>query len=427
MSRRMDTAHRASGQRASDRVETFGCRLNSFESEVIRDHLGATGPGARIVFNTCAVTAEAERQARQAIRRARRSHPDAEIVVTGCAAQIHPDRYAGMPEVDRVVGNREKLLSATWSGTEALAVGDVMRASPAVPPLVAGFEGRVRGYLQVQQGCDHRCTFCTIPFGRGNNRSLPVEALIRQARTLVENGYRELALTGVDIASYGRDGSGQPLLGDMLRRLFAEVPDLPRLRLSSLDPAAIDRALLDLVAGEERLMPHLHLSIQSGHDLILKRMKRRHLRRDVLQLAGRLRDLRPGITLGADLIAGFPTETDDMFRASLDLVPEAGLTHLHVFPFSARANVPAARMPQVAQSTRRERARQLRRAGAAALRSHLDGRLGARERLLVERDGTGRTEHYLTVTVSGEHEPGAMVDAVVTGRDGERLRAVPAP
>ena len=420
MSRRMQDPHDP-----PDRVETFGCRLNSLESEIIRRHLARHGTGARIVFNTCAVTAEAERQARQAIRRARRSDPDAEIVVTGCAAQISPSRFAGMTEVDRIVGNREKLRAGTWSGSERILVSDVMEPDEAPPPTVNGFEGRVRGYLQVQQGCDHRCTFCTIPFGRGNSRSLPVETIVRQARELVDNGYRELVLTGVDIASWGRDTTGSPLLGDMVSRLCAEVPDLPRVRLTSLDPAAIDPALFRLVAEEPRLMPHVHLSIQAGHDLVLKRMKRRHSRRDVVALARRLRELRPDITLGADLIAGFPTETDDMFRATLDLVGEARLTHLHVFPFSARPGVPAARMPQVAVEVRRDRAGQLRRAGSAMLSSYLDSRVGMRERLLVERDGCGRTEHYLVLQVGGDPAPGSVVEAVVTARCGERLRGTP--
>lgn len=411
--------------RPADRIETFGCRLNSLESEVIRRHLAGQGAGGRIVFNTCAVTAEAERQARQAIRRARRSDPDAEIVVTGCAAQIAPARFAEMPEVDRVVGNREKLRAGTWCGSERMLVSDVMEPDDAPPPTVDGLEGRVRGYLQVQQGCDHRCTFCTIPFGRGNSRSLPVETIIRQARSLVDSGYRELVLTGVDIASWGRDMPGTPRLGDMVRRLCTAVCDLPRLRLTSLDPAALDPALLRLVAEEPRLMPHLHLSIQAGHDLVLKRMKRRHSRRDVLALAHRLRQLRPDITLGADLIAGFPTETDDMFRATLDLVDEAGLTHLHVFPFSARPGVPAARMPQVPVAVRRERARRLRRTGSAMLASHLEQRIGRRERMLVERNGTGRTEHYLVLETGGDPAPGSIVEAVVDARRGERLIGTP--
>ncbi len=416
----MDTPHPR-----ADRVETFGCRLNAFESEAIRGLLdGAPGARPRVVFNTCAVTAEAERQARQAIRRARRADPGAEIVVTGCAAQIDPARYAAMAEVDRVVGNAEKLRPEAWAGAARarVAAGDIAAARTVEPPPpVAGFEGRARGFVLVQQGCDHRCTFCIIPQGRGRNRSVPAAAVARQARALVANGYRELALTGVDIASWGADLPGRPRLGRLVGDLLARVPDLPRLRLSSLDPAAADDELIDLFAREPRLMPHLHLSVQAGDDLTLKRMRRRHLRGDVLRLAERLRAARPDIALGADLIAGFPTETEAMFRRTLDLVAEAGLAHLHVFPYSPRDGTPAARMPPVAPEVRRERARRLRDAGAAALRARFESRLGARERVLVERAGTGRTEHYAPIAVSGPAPPGAIVEAEVTGHTEDRL------
>ena len=409
------------------RIETFGCRLNAFESEVIRGHLDPATSRSRIIFNTCAVTAEAERQARQAIRKARRAHPDAEIVVTGCAAQIDPDGFGAMAEVDRVVGNEEKLVAETWrrdgDGEPRIMVNDIMSVTETAPHMVAGFEGRARAFVQVQQGCDHRCTFCIIPFGRGNSRSVAIGEIARQARVLVENGYRELVLTGVDITSYGADLPGRPSLGQLIRRLLAQVPDLPRLRLSSVDPVEIDDDLLDLVANEPRLMPHLHLSVQAGDDLILKRMKRRHLRDDVIRIAERLRDLRPDIVLGADIIAGFPTETEEMFQRSLDLVDEAGLMHLHVFPYSARAGTPAARMPQVAKVDRKRRAAWLRAAGEAALARYMARRVGMTERVLIEQDQSGHTEHFVPVTVDGLSAPGIMVDAVVTEVTGGRLRA----
>ena len=410
-----------------DRVETFGCRLNAFESEVIRTHLSDPGTRPRLIFNTCAVTAEAERQARQAIRKARRAHPDAEIVVTGCAAQIDPDSFGAMAEVDRVIGNEEKLLAGTWrtggAAEPRVMVNDIMSVTETAPHMVAGFEGRARAFVQVQQGCDHRCTFCIIPFGRGNSRSVAIGEIARQARTLVENGYRELVLTGVDITSYGSDLPGRPSLGQLVRRLLAQVPDLPRLRLSSVDPVEIDDNLLDLIADEPRLMPHLHLSVQAGDDLILKRMKRRHLRDDVIRIARRLRALRPDIVLGADIIAGFPTETEAMFRRSLDLVDEADLMHLHVFPYSARVGTPAARMPQIQKAERKRRAGLLRDAGAAALKRYMTRRMGMTERVLIEQDQVGHTEHFVPITIDGPRAPGTIVDGVVTGLSDGRLRA----
>ncbi|MDA0342263.1 MAG: tRNA (N(6)-L-threonylcarbamoyladenosine(37)-C(2))-methylthiotransferase MtaB [Proteobacteria bacterium] len=407
-----------------DRVETFGCRLNAFESEVIRAHLDDEGVRPRIIFNTCAVTAEAERQARQAIRKARRDHPEAEIVVTGCAAQIDPAGFAAMDEVDRVIGNEEKLRTETWRGDTGaeprIMVNDIMGVTETAPHLVAGFEGRARAFVQVQQGCDHRCTFCIIPFGRGNSRSVAIGEVVRQARILVDNGYRELVLTGVDITSYGSDLPGSPSLGQLCRRLLALVPDLPRLRLSSIDPVEIDNDLLTLIADEPRLMPHLHLSVQAGDDLILKRMKRRHLRGDVIEIAQRLRDLRPDIVLGADFIAGFPTETEAMFQRSLDLVDEAGLMHLHVFPYSARSGTPAARMPQVPKADRKRRAAMLRAAGDAMLTRYIASRPGIRERVLIEQDCAGHTEHFIPMTVTGAIV-GTVVDAVVTSAADGRL------
>ncbi|MBM85395.1 MAG: tRNA (N(6)-L-threonylcarbamoyladenosine(37)-C(2))-methylthiotransferase MtaB [Rhodospirillaceae bacterium] len=414
------------------RVETFGCRLNAFESQIIREHLGPTSDRERIIFNTCAVTAEAERQARQAVRRARRANPKAEIVVTGCAAQVDPKRFAEMPEVDRVVGNEDKLQAETWAATypdgrsPRVVVSDIMDATETVPHLITGLDGRTRAFVQVQQGCDHRCTFCIIPYGRGNSRSVPIGEVVRQASTLVENGHRELVLTGVDITSYGGDLPGSPNLGQMARRLLASVPELPRLRFSSIDPMEVDEELLRLFAEEPRLMPHLHLSVQAGDDLVLKRMKRRHTRDDLIRLATRLRNLRPDIVLGADFITGFPTENETMFKRSLDLIEEAGLVHLHVFPYSAREGTPAARMPQVPAADRKERAARLRALGKAALASFAENRLGRKERVLVEHGSAGLTEQLLLATLKGTHAIGTVVEAIVTGVEGVELHAEPA-
>src|SRR5579875_918228 len=342
-------------------VLTFGCRLNAFESEVIRGHASAAGLDNAVIVNTCAVTKEAERQARQAIRRARRDHPAAKLIVTGCAAQIDPQTYSAMPEVDLVLGNDEKLRHESYANAgTGIVVGDIMALTETAAHLIDGFEGRARAFIEVQQGCDHRCTFCIIPYGRGNSRSVPIGAIVRQAERLVATGYRELVLTGVDITGFGGDLPGKPTLGQLCRRLLALVPDLERLRLSSLDPNEIDEALWRLVAEQPRLMPHLHLSIQAGDDLILKRMKRRHSRADALAACRRARDLRPDIALGADMIAGFPTEDEGMFARSLSLIDEAGLDYLHVFPFSARPGTPAARMPQLSGTVVKERAARLR-------------------------------------------------------------------
>ncbi|MGH6945943.1 MAG: tRNA (N(6)-L-threonylcarbamoyladenosine(37)-C(2))-methylthiotransferase MtaB, partial [Kiloniellales bacterium] len=344
-------------------VLTFGCRLNAYESEVKSAKAAAAGLSRAVIVNTCAVTSEAERQARQAIRRARRDNPAAEIIVTGCAAQIDPARYAAMPEVDRVIGNEEKLKAESYRDQRPLQVADIMAVKETAPQLIAGFAERARAFVQVQQGCDHRCTFCVIPYGRGNSRSLPLGAVAAQIRALVERGVKEVVLTGVDITSYGGDLPGRPPLGQLLRRLLKQVPELPRLRLSSLDAIELDEELLRLVAEEPRLMPHLHLSLQAGSDLILKRMKRRHSRAQAVALTRRLKRLRPEIALGADLIAGFPTESDVAFEESLRLVDDCALTFLHVFPYSARQRTPAARMPQVPVALRRERAARLRALG----------------------------------------------------------------
>ncbi|HEV2551988.1 MAG TPA: tRNA (N(6)-L-threonylcarbamoyladenosine(37)-C(2))-methylthiotransferase MtaB [Stellaceae bacterium] len=384
-------------------VITFGCRLNAFESEVIRAEATSAGLGDAVIVNTCAVTSEAERQARQAIRRARRERPRARLIVTGCAAQITPERYAAMAEVDQVLGNEEKLRRDSYAATPRLLVQDILAVKETAAHLVDGFEGRARAFLQVQQGCDHRCTFCVIPLGRGNNRSVPIGDIVAQARHFVERGYREIVLTGVDIAAFGADLPGKPRLGQLARRLLALVPDLQRLRLSSLDPDEIEDDLWRLVADEPRLMPHLHLSLQAGDDLILKRMKRRHSRASALAACRRARELRPGIALGADLIAGFPTESAGMFENTLALIDGAGLDYLHVFPFSARPGTPAARMPQVPGTVVRERAARLREKGAAALARSLRARVGSTSSVLVERDGFGHSEHYAPVRMSPPH------------------------
>jgi threonylcarbamoyladenosine tRNA methylthiotransferase MtaB len=400
-------------------ILTFGCRLNAYESEVMRGHAQAAGMQDAVIVNTCAVTARAESQARQAIRRARRNNPSAEIIVTGCAAQIDPAKFAAMPEVSRVLGNAEKLLPESWANLNdnsqrvRVAVNDIMAVKEIAGHLTAGYDGMARAFLQVQNGCDHRCTFCIIPFGRGPARSVPMGAIVAEARNLVERGYAEIVMTGVDLTSYGPDLPGQPTLGQMTRRLLAAVPELERLRLSSLDPARIDDDLWRLIADEPRLMPHIHLSIQAGDDTILKRMKRRHLRADVIALSERARSLRPGVVFGADLIAGFPTETDAMFQNSLDLVDECGLTYLHVFPYSARAGTPAARMPQVPFEVRRDRAARLRAAGDRRLADYLRSQVGLEVSALVEQTGVGRTEHYAPVRLPGDWAVGGVVKARV--------------
>jgi len=403
-------------------ILTFGCRLNSFESEVIRGH--AAGLADTIVVNTCAVTAEAERQARQAIRRAHREHPQARIIVTGCAAQIAPEKWAELPGVARVLGNTEKLLAASWAPDAPSAVADIMTAAAAAPHLVTEFAGRTRAFVQVQQGCDHRCTFCVIPFGRGRNRSAPLGGIAEQVRTLVAGGWQEVVLTGVDIASYGADLPGRPGLGQAIRRLLALVPELKRLRLSSIDPAAIDDDLWRLLAEEPRLMPHLHLSVQAGADLILKRMRRRHLRADVVGVVARARALRPGIAIGADLIAGFPTETEALFADTLALVEEAEIPFLHVFPYSERPGTPAARMPAVPTALRRERAARLRQAGRANAARFFATQIGQVASVLAETAEGGHSEHFVPVRVAAT--PGSLLRARVTAANDDGLLAEPA-
>jgi len=405
----------------SAEVLTFGCRLNAYESEVMRSL--ASEATDTVVVNTCAVTAEAERQAKQTIRRLAREKPGTAIVVTGCAAQIDPASWAALPGVTRVLGNEDKLKPESWAVGAGSAVSDIMAAKETAPHMVTEFAGRARAFVQVQQGCDHRCTFCIIPFGRGPNRSVPIGVAVSQVRALVEAGFREIVLTGVDIASYGPDLPGSPTLGQLARRLLALVPDLPRLRLSSIDPAAIDEDLWRLIAEEPRLMPHLHLSLQAGSDLILKRMKRRHLTGDAFAAIERARSLRPGIAIGADLIAGFPTETDALFQETLDFVEAADMPFLHVFPYSERPGTPAAKMPAVAKPVRRERAARLREAGARAAERFLAGHVGRDIALLTESGDTGHSEHFAPVRLVSAAEPGRVIAARVTGSTGSVLLA----
>jgi len=417
-------------------VLTFGCRLNAFESEVVRAKAERAGLADTVVINSCAVTNEAVAQARQSIRRLKRERPDLRIVVTGCAAQTSPEMFAAMEEVDRVVGNHDKMQGETWrdaraalqaaepfgiEASEKIAVADIMSVREMAPHLLQGFQKALpRVFVQVQNGCDHRCTFCIIPFGRGNSRSVPMGAVVEQVRNLVEHGHAEIVLTGVDLTSYGADLPGAPKLGQLTRQILRHVPELKRLRISSVDSIEVDRDLLDAIAGEDRLMPHLHLSLQSGDDLILKRMKRRHSRKDAIDFCALVRRLRPDIVFGADIIAGFPTETEEMFARSLDLIDECDLTFLHVFPFSPRPGTPAAKMPQVASAAIRERAGTLRAAGEAALRRRLASDIGATRRVLIESAKQGRTEHFLPVAISSG-KIGAVESFVVKGSDGARL------
>jgi threonylcarbamoyladenosine tRNA methylthiotransferase MtaB len=411
---------------------TFGCRLNAYETEVMRG-LSATATDTRpggdtVIVNTCAVTAEAERQARQAIRRVARERPQARIVVTGCAAQIDPSAWAALPNVHRVLGNEDKLNRESWLPGAGSAVSDIMAARRTAAHPVTGFANRSRAFVQVQQGCDHRCTFCIIPFGRGPNRSVPVEAIAGQLRTLVASGYQEIVLTGVDVASYGPDLPGAPSLGQMIRRVLLAVPELPRLRLSSIDPAAIDDDVWRRIAEEPRLMPHLHLSLQAGSDLILKRMRRRHLRADAMEVIRRARDLRPGIAIGADLIAGFPTETDALFDDTLRFVQEAALPYLHVFPYSERPGTPAARMPAVPVPVRRERAAILRAAGRTEASRFFTAQIGRVVSVLTEaaqtgHSQTGHSEHFAPVRLAHPLPPNRLVRASVTGSTPELLLA----
>jgi threonylcarbamoyladenosine tRNA methylthiotransferase MtaB len=411
-------------------VVTFGCRLNAFEAEVIRREAEGAGLPDTIVINSCAVTNEAVAQARQSIRKIKRERPGARIVVTGCAAQTQSEMFARMAEVDRVVGNDDKMRTSAWQETrsafdtgtnEKIAVSDIMAVKAMAPHLVDGFaSGLPRVFVQVQNGCDHRCTFCIIPFGRGNSRSVPMGAVVDQVRALAERGHAEIVLTGVDLTSYGADLPGVPKLGMLTKQILRHVPELKRLRISSIDSIEADDDLLDAIANDSRLMPHLHLSLQSGDDMILKRMKRRHSRVDAVRFCDQVRRLRPDVAFGADIIAGFPTETEAMFSRSLDLVEECGLTFLHVFPYSPRPGTPAARMPQVAGGEIKARARRLRAAGEAALGRRLHAEIGATRDVLIESDGQGRTEHYLPAAIAGERV-GHVVSRKIAGSDGVRL------
>jgi threonylcarbamoyladenosine tRNA methylthiotransferase MtaB len=416
-------------------VITFGCRLNTYESEVIRREADAAGLGAlkggAVIINSCAVTGEAERQARQAIRKARRDNPQARIIVTGCAAQTKPAQFEAMGEVDLVLGNEEKLKSHSYRALpdfgvndfEKVRVNDIMSVTETASHMVDALEGRTRAFVQVQNGCDHRCTFCVIPFGRGNSRSVPMGAVVEQIKRLTGNGYAEVVLSGVDLTSYGPDLPGRPSLGKLLKTIFAQVPDLRRLRLSSIDSIEADDDLMEVIATEKRLMPHLHLSLQSGDNMILKRMKRRHAREDSIRFCEDVRKVRPNVVFGADIIAGFPTETDEMFENSLSIVGECGLTNLHVFPFSPREGTPAAKMPQLERSLIKARAARLRAVGESVYLRHLEAMRGTEQNVLIEKPGLGRTEGFTLVTIEGG-QSGDTVPVHITGHQSGKLTGV---
>ncbi len=409
-------------------VITFGCRLNTYESEVMRAEAEKAGLNNAILVNTCAVTGEAVRQARQAIRRARRDNPHARIIVTGCAAQTEKETFAEMVEVDAVLGNEEKLKSASYrslpdfgvSAEEKLRVNDIMSVRATAPQMVKHIDGHVRAFIQVQNGCDHRCTFCIIPYGRGNSRSVPMGAVVDQARRLVESSYCEIVLTGVDATSYGADLPGTPTLGLLAKTLLKQVPEIRRLRLSSIDGIEADKHLFDLIADEARFMPHLHLSLQHGDDLILKRMKRRHSSADARAFADQVRRLRPDISLGADMIAGFPTETEEMFENAASLAEDCGIAHLHVFPYSPRPGTPAARMPQLDRALVKDRAARLRAVGATLYARHLEGMVGSEQTILVENNGLAHTQNF-TLVDAADLTPRALVPVSITGHNGKHL------
>jgi threonylcarbamoyladenosine tRNA methylthiotransferase MtaB len=405
-------------------IVTFGCRLNAYESEAMRARAGEAGLSNAIIFNTCAVTAEAVRQSRQAIRKARRENPNSKIIVTGCAAQTEPQTYAGMPEVDLVLGNAEKLDAKNYFINERVRVNDIMSVRETASQMVDSFDGRARAFLQVQNGCNHRCTFCIIPYGRGNSRSVGVGEVIAEARRLTEAGFPEIVLTGVDLTSYGHDLPGTPSLGALVRKILKLVPALKRLRLSSIDSIEADDELMRAIAEEERLMPHFHLSAQSGDDMILKRMKRRHARKDTIAFCDAVRRLRPDMAFGADLIAGFPTETDAMFENTKALIDDAGLSYLHIFPFSPRKGTPAARMPQVAKPRVKERAARLRAKGEEALSARMSALVGSEQVLLVEKQGLGRTACFAQARFTGDTQPGQMIRVRVTDATQTQLIAM---
>lgn len=407
------------------KVVTFGCRLNAYESELIKKSASEAGLNNSIIFNSCAVTSEAERQLKQAIRKARRENPDAQIIITGCAAQINPKKYAEMPEVNGVIGNEEKTCSTSYLkvASEPVLVNDIMSIKETALQLIDGFDDRARAFLQVQNGCNHRCTFCTIPFGRGNSRSVAIGEIVKQSQMLVSKGYKEIVLTGVDITDYGLDLPGTPKLGEMIKRLLTLVPDLPRLRLSSIDVAEIDSALLDLIAHEPRLMPHLHLSLQAGDNLILKRMKRRHSREQVIEFCHKVRKLRSDVVFGADIIAGFPTESDEMFTNTKNIIAEAGLTYLHVFPYSERQDTPAARMPQVEKKIRKERAKILRDYGAQMVAQHYQKQVGKTLEVIVENNNFARAADYSLVKLDQNAQCGELLLAKIESATDEHLIA----
>ena len=412
-------------KKISPEVITFGCRLNAFESEVIRNHAESAGLSNTTIFNTCAVTSEAERQAKIQIRKFRRNHPTTSIIVSGCAAQISPEKYENMPEVNLVLGNEEKLKLESYLPTNLRIkskISDIMEVKRVPRQFINGFKSHSRAFVQIQQGCNHRCTFCIIPYGRGNSRSVSINQIAEQVNHLISQGYLEAVLT-VDISSYGQDLPGKPTLGQMVRRLLRLAPDLERLRLSSIDPAVVDEELIDLFSSEPRLMPHLHLSVQAGSNLILKRMKRRHNRRDVISICARIRKIRPNIVFGADLIAGFPTETKALFRETLELIDEAGLTYLHIFPYSPRPETPAANMPQVEQSVRKNRAATLRKKGEETKASYFKTLKGQTAKILVERQNQGYTETYAPVSLTSNNQQGTIVSALITNSSARNLTA----
>lgn len=416
----------------SNQIINFGCRMNIYEGEIIKQQADEAGLANAMIFNSCAVTAEAERQVRQSIRKARKENPHAKIIVTGCGAQINPKQYADMPEVDSVIGNEEKLKSQSYSllnadnwqlTTEKILVNDIMSVKETASHMVASFDGKARAFVQVQNGCDHRCTFCIIPFGRGNSRSVPMGEIVAQVKNLVESGYNEIVLTGVDISDYGKDLPGSPTLGSMCRRLLNLVPDLKRLRISSIDAVEVDNELYELFANEPRLMPHIHISLQAGDDMVLKRMKRRHNRQDIIDFCTKLRELRPDVVFGADIIAGFPTESDEMFQNTLDLVSEANLIYLHVFPYSARTGTPAAKMPQVEKNIRKERAALLRHAGEKNLSKYLKAQIGVTTDILVEKERIGKTPHFSVVELDKDCIPGSIIKAAIKNAANNKLQA----
>ena len=413
------------------KLSTLGCRLNAYESEAMRELATSSGLSDTVIINTCAVTAEAVRKSKQEVRKLRKENPNAKVIVTGCAAQIDPNSFANMAEVDFVIGNSEKMVKETWSQflenndfeTEKIKVDDIMSVNETAGHLIDGFGSRSRAYVQVQNGCDHRCTFCIIPFGRGNSRSVPAGVIVDQIKRLVDKGFNEVVLTGVDLTSWGADLPNSPKLGDLIMRILKLVPDLSRLRISSIDSIEVDENLMQAIATEKRLMPHLHLSLQHGDDLILKRMKRRHSRNDAIKFCEDARKMRPEITFGADIIAGFPTEKDEHFESSVNLIKDCGLTWLHIFPYSPRGGTPAARMPQVNGNLIKRRAAILRDLGTKQIKSHLSSQLGKDHRILMENGYMGRTEQFTEVKFDKEQIEGSIVLGKITDANEKQLFA----